>query len=47
MTKRQYLNLCLNQSTDWLKACAMNPSPYMRDIHIKLVLIAIRRKSHV
>jgi hypothetical protein len=45
--KREYFKSCMHMSKDWLKESAANPSPYMKPIHVKLQLLAIRRKESV
>lgn len=45
MTKRAYFNLAMRQRLSWLYACAANPSPAMRPVHVALILLAIRRKE--
>ena len=47
MTKRAYLDLCMQQSVAWLTKCAASPSHGMRPVHIALVRIALRRKTGV
>lgn len=44
LSKRAYLNHCLEQPVSWLTSAANNPSPGMRPIHVALCRIAIRRK---
>jgi len=45
MTRKQYFNLCMNQSIAWLKQCVADPSIAMRPRHIALVRLAIRKKK--
>ena len=44
ITKANYLAACMNQSTDWLRACLANPSPAMRPIHTRIIRLALRKK---
>ena len=45
MTRKQYLNLCQEQTTHWLRQCAENPSTRMRPLHVALIKIALRRRG--
>lgn len=45
MTKRKYYNLCLNQPTAWLIACANNPSPSMSATHIRIIKLVVRKRE--
>ena len=45
MTKKsQYLEICMQQSPEWLRQAYESPTPYMRPIHLKLIAIAYRRR---
>jgi hypothetical protein len=44
-SKSKYLELCMTQDSDWLRACAADPSKYMRPIHLALIRIALRRRA--
>jgi hypothetical protein len=45
MYKQNYLKLAMMQDIDWLRAAMQSPSHYMTPMHVKLLAIAIRRKS--
>ncbi len=45
--KREYLELCMKQSVNWLKACVLSPSKGMSKMHVKLLHIAIRNKTGI
>ena len=45
--KRKYLELCMQQSVNWLKASALSPSKGMSKMHVKLIHIAIRNKTGI
>jgi len=47
MTKRDYLALCQEQTTHWLRQCAENPTPYMTTTHVALIKIALRRRGEL
>ena len=44
ITKSNYLAACMNQSTDWLRACLADPSTSMRPIHARIIRLALRKK---
>ena len=46
-TKRQYLELCMKQSSTWLKMSVASPSKGMSKMHIALHYVAIRNKVGV
>lgn len=41
--KSRYLNICLQQSPEWLRQAYGSPTAYMRPIHLKLIAVAYRR----
>ena len=43
--KAAYLAACMNQTADWLRRSAAQPSKYMTRTDVVLHLIAIRRKE--
>jgi len=47
MTKKQYLTLCQEQTTSWLRQCAADPTIHMRPLHIALIKIALRRRGEL
>lgn len=47
MNKQAYLNRCMGQDAEWLRASAANPAPGMSKMHIALQLIAARRKDRI
>ena len=47
MTKQQYLALCQEQTTSWLRQCAATPSTHMSPMHVTLIKIALRRRGEL
>lgn len=45
--KREYLELCMKQSVNWLKMSVVSPSKGMGKMHIALHYIAIRNKTGI
>jgi len=43
--KREYLDLCMKQSINWLKMSVTSPSKGMSKTHVMLHHIAIRNKT--
>ena len=45
LTRKQILNVAMQQSAQWLQACLDNPGPYMSKRSVLMVRVALRRKT--
>lgn len=45
LTRKQILNVAMQQSVQWLQACLDNPGAYMTPRSVLMVRVALRRKT--
>ena len=45
MNRNDYRRLCRQMPTQWLAACAANPSPWMAARHVAVIRIVLRERT--
>ena len=45
MNRTTYFRLVMAQDAEWLRACLAQPTAFMRERHLALILLALRKKA--